>query len=1189
MEFLEIFQKDIKRNFDPVVSVEQVDEQILEEETNEFIFTKVAQETSIFMGTEKAYVEGMNFISQCPIHQYPNIWIYGFYGCGKSLLAKMLSLSLENKNIGEHSITDILTKKISQNENRIIVQKSLQNLKHIHSKTIIFNVGYQKRSTEQLHHVIARKILHRFNYRDDLPIAMVELFLQKENLWDDFLSQYQEKFSCSWGNDTTNDLQRTKILLQILFPNQYHGKAFSEQFEQINDVTTLCDKVCFAMSLSQIDKIIVCIDEISKHLDTYPHESKIFYEFIDVIFQKLGTKICFICTGQKKLDSIDSMLPNVFGKHICLDKAEPIQIVKERFLKKTEEGTDYIKTLFQNTNSTPTQNHIELYPFHHKVFQLIGIINTAFMSTHQTIQDKTTTRNLLEMTQNKFKNLHSRRFQDFDSVICIDDFYQDYHYSNDVSLFLQSAFPFCEQLEHAEIAKRLLKTLAILYRVQLQKHFQKHFGAIDEHFFYTHLQNSISNQKPIHLFQNVLRALSDNGLITKLTDGGYTISQTIHRRWKAYRNDLSIHEQDITVQLSTFVMSHFFVNKDLKTRLDNEISVDIHVTCQPETIIKSTNQIHIKVNIHPYNTDISKYDVQFRLPEAPNLQLTNIEDSDPKNIAVSIECTLENVEEFLRSKKTIDHFRNESDFLGEETLLQDCISNEESIQDENEKKIIAELTSIFSKGRLMSTKDERITIPLFDNQQDIQIESKDIEVAFKNTFKLMADILFDKKHSVLGVKIDDNMIQNMKHETLSDVLRNQLCQKPLQIFNYNDNQYRYCNDSDIANHILQYITENGPCKGSELIGSFKKIPYGYVSYTVRIVTVALFIQKKIQFRKDETSLLIKNNSDVDSDSISKNSPFNNLIFSIQSDTLTETETNILHQFIFTCTGEHYNSNMNSGLQATFSILKEQLQQHLYKIKTYNIPERNNSISSFLLENTTEFQNTTVQNYNIKEIFQNLYVFKEMKQITTFAIFFWDKVDWFLKHRSQLLKYTQFQMFMPKLWGSKIKIKDISEKIDNKDQKWSTIYEYLDDINTIEKLWSQSYCSKKEELIASKHQILENIHVFVMKLNEQEKMLCNKNLLAKNPCLFYHEENKRIEMNDTFQDDLYVLDTQIKKIQQDFSELLKNGPTESSKIASLELHTSTIIRSEEELQEFFDKIKQQIRLKPFQNSIMIKKL
>ena len=88
------------------------------------------------MGTRKAYVEGMNFISNCRANQYPNIWIYELW-MWKIITCKILALSLSNKNIGEEGINNILINKLSQENDRNTVINALKNIEDLHSKTII--------------------------------------------------------------------------------------------------------------------------------------------------------------------------------------------------------------------------------------------------------------------------------------------------------------------------------------------------------------------------------------------------------------------------------------------------------------------------------------------------------------------------------------------------------------------------------------------------------------------------------------------------------------------------------------------------------------------------------------------------------------------------------------------------------------------------------------------------------------------------------------------------------------------------------------------------------------------------------------------------------------------------------------------------------------------------------------------
>ena len=58
------------------------------------------------------------------------------------------------------------------------------------------------------------------------------------------------------------------------------------------------------------------------------------------------------------------------------------------------------------------------------------------------------------------------RFQDFDTVICIDEFDKDFNYSNDFSFPYNVLFS-CEKLEHPMVKKRILKTLTRIGSIRM--------------------------------------------------------------------------------------------------------------------------------------------------------------------------------------------------------------------------------------------------------------------------------------------------------------------------------------------------------------------------------------------------------------------------------------------------------------------------------------------------------------------------------------------------------------------------------------------------------------------------------------------------------------------------------------------------------------------------------------------------
>ena len=92
MEIKSLFEKDIYRDINGVVKVDQEKEDIVFQELDEFVITKELR--SHINTFYSAYKESL--------HKHKDdmgVWISGFFGSGKSHFLKILSYLLENKNV----------------------------------------------------------------------------------------------------------------------------------------------------------------------------------------------------------------------------------------------------------------------------------------------------------------------------------------------------------------------------------------------------------------------------------------------------------------------------------------------------------------------------------------------------------------------------------------------------------------------------------------------------------------------------------------------------------------------------------------------------------------------------------------------------------------------------------------------------------------------------------------------------------------------------------------------------------------------------------------------------------------------------------------------------------------------------------------------------------------------------------
>jgi hypothetical protein len=85
-----LFAGDIYRRIEEVIKVDQTDEAILREELAEYVVTDAIR--SHYKHILRSYWETPN-----RPHEGVAIWVSGFFGSGKSSFAKMLGLSLQNR------------------------------------------------------------------------------------------------------------------------------------------------------------------------------------------------------------------------------------------------------------------------------------------------------------------------------------------------------------------------------------------------------------------------------------------------------------------------------------------------------------------------------------------------------------------------------------------------------------------------------------------------------------------------------------------------------------------------------------------------------------------------------------------------------------------------------------------------------------------------------------------------------------------------------------------------------------------------------------------------------------------------------------------------------------------------------------------------------------------------------------
>ena len=193
-----LFEKDIARYIETVIKAD--DSEHLIDEMSEYVLTgevagKIGDVFSNYSetGLGGTQVDGPN-----------GVWISGFFGCGKSHLLKMLSYTLENRELKKQRLGELFLQKVKEQKDPKLsadVEKSLR----IPSESILFNID-QKSDAIGSHGPDADAILGVFykvfnehcGYSTAHFLAGIERHIEKTGKYEAFKKVFQQKFGSPW-------------------------------------------------------------------------------------------------------------------------------------------------------------------------------------------------------------------------------------------------------------------------------------------------------------------------------------------------------------------------------------------------------------------------------------------------------------------------------------------------------------------------------------------------------------------------------------------------------------------------------------------------------------------------------------------------------------------------------------------------------------------------------------------------------------------------------------------------------------------------------------------------------------------------------------------------------------------------------------------------------------------------------
>lgn len=384
MKIQNMFQKDINRDINGVIKVSQNDENSLRQELSEYIITKELRRhfRTFFDNYSKAI-------------DYPTdkigVWISGFFGSGKSHFLKILSYLLENKEVCGKKAMDYFADKFDDPMMYATAVKCVS----VPTESILFNIDIEGPITKDktaVLRVFAKMFYNHCGfYGDDLKIAKLERFIEKQGKTEQFRAAFEEVNGAPWvetrdsfaffEDDIVEVLQSVLGMSEQAARNWFNG----EETNELSIAQLVADIKEYVDGKGKNFRLLFMVDEVGQYIGDDGDLMINLQSLVEEIGTRCMGKVWVMVTSQEAIDSVVhisgddfSKIQGRFNTRLSLSSSSVDEVIKKRVLAKTEEA-DHLLHMVYDTEHAVLKN---LYTFNNPVLDIKGFSDgTEFSAT----------------------------------------------------------------------------------------------------------------------------------------------------------------------------------------------------------------------------------------------------------------------------------------------------------------------------------------------------------------------------------------------------------------------------------------------------------------------------------------------------------------------------------------------------------------------------------------------------------------------------------------------------------------------------------------------------------------------------------------------------------------------------------------------------------------------------------------
>lgn len=379
MKLQSMFQKNINRDINGVIKVTQDDDNSLQQELSEYIITRELRKHF------RTFFDNYSKAIDAPTDKI-GVWISGFFGSGKSHFLKILSYLLSNQEVCGKKAMDYFADKFDDPMMYATAVKCVS----VPTESILFNIDIEGPITKDktaVLRVFAKMFYNHCGfYGDDLKIAKLERFVEKQGKTEQFRTAFEEVNGSPWTETRDSfaffEDDIVEVMKSVLGMSEQAARNWfnGEETNELSISQLVADIAEYVDGKGKDFRLLFMVDEVGQYIGADGDLMINLQSLVEEIGTRCRGKVWVMVTSQEAIDSVVHITGDDFSKiqgrfntRLSLSSSSVDEVIKKRVLAKTEEADQLLRMVYDKEHAVLKN----LYTFNNPVLDIKGFSDGA--------------------------------------------------------------------------------------------------------------------------------------------------------------------------------------------------------------------------------------------------------------------------------------------------------------------------------------------------------------------------------------------------------------------------------------------------------------------------------------------------------------------------------------------------------------------------------------------------------------------------------------------------------------------------------------------------------------------------------------------------------------------------------------------------------------------------------------------